>query len=133
MDVPVLYSSVSVYITGVGLLTEEASVTMKRASNAQIVKTVAKGFAGVSRGAAMTTITVSSAVPVLGFEFDPSTYLKFNSVVQFQLVLGDPDHGASKQCTMNGFIIDDDISHAVDANSKLDFTFITGPVVWETV
>ena len=47
------------------LLTEEASVTVNRATNSQVVNTVAKGYAGESPGAATTEIQVTNAVPAI--------------------------------------------------------------------
>jgi hypothetical protein len=109
------------------LLSEEASVTLKRASNAQIVKTVAKGFAGMSKGAVMVNISVSNAVPSAGFELDPGDFIMDNLVGQITLILGD----YSLELTANGFITDDNFSHAVDTASKIDFDFVTGPCKWQ--
>lgn len=121
------YAQIKIYANG-SLLVEEASVTMKRSSNAQMIKTVAKGFAGVSKGAPMTTVQISSAVPSAGYELDPTVYINSNNIIQFTLVLGE-----GLQATMNGFITDDDSTHAVDTPSKLDISFVTGPVVWEQI
>lgn len=122
------YSKAQVLWNG-QLLAEEASVTLKRASNAQQVKTVAKGFAGMTVGAAMTSGTVSNAVPSSGFELDPGPFI--NQVLQGQLtiIIGDPSE-QQFALTVNAFITDDNFSHAVDANSKLDFDFIAQPGDW---
>lgn len=119
------YAKATLYWNG-SPLAEEASVTIKRASNAQIVKTVAKGFAGMSQGAPMVNISVSNAVPSAGFEMDPGDFIMQNLVGQLTVVLGD----YSLSLTANGFITDDNFSHAVDTASKLDFDFVTGPVLW---
>ena len=121
------YSQVKVYADG-NMLMEEATVTMKRESGAQPVKTVGKGFAGVSKGAPVTNVTVESFVPTAGMEFDPTANINLNQITQLTLVLG-----TGQQATMNGFILTDDLSHSVDAAGKLSFSFITGPVVWEAV
>lgn len=110
-------------------LAEEASVTIKRASNAQIVKTVLKGFAGMSQGAPMVNVSISNAVPSAGFEMDPGDFIMNNLIGQLTIILGD----YSLQLTANGYITDDNFSHAVDTASKLDFEFVTGPIKWEKV
>ncbi len=109
------------------VLSEEASVTIKRASGAQIVKTVAKGLAGLSPGSPMVNISISNAVPSAGFEMDPGEFILNNLIGQLTIILGH----FSLQMTCNGFILDDSFSHAVDTASKLDFEFISGPARWE--
>jgi hypothetical protein len=120
------YAKATVLWNG-AILSEEASVSIKRASNAQVVKTVAKGFAGMSQGAAMVNISISNAVPSSGFEMDPGDLIMNNLIGQLTVILGD----YSLSLTANGFITDDNFSHAVDTASKLDFEFVTGPAKWE--
>lgn len=110
-----------------GVLAEEASVTVKRTSNAQQVKTVAKGFAGMSQGAPMTEIDVSCSVRSSGFELDVGDYILNNLVGQLVITLGD----TAETFTCNGFFTSDNFSHAVDTASKYDFTFVGGPTQWE--
>lgn len=105
-------------------LSQESSVTIKRTSNSQAVKTVALGYAGESPGAAMTEITVSSAVPSADFELDPGQFI--NAVEQGELSV----FAAGRTLTVQGFIIDDNFSHAVDTESKLEFNFRGGPSFW---
>lgn len=105
-------------------LSQESSVTVKRTSNSQAVKTVALGYAGESPGAAMTEITVSSAVPSSDFELDPGQFI--NAVEQGELSV----FAAGRTLTVQGFIIDDNFSHAVDTESKLEFNFRGGPSFW---
>ena len=122
------YAKATLYWNG-SLLAEEASVSIKRDSNAQVVKTVAKGFAGLSQGAAMTTISISNAVPSAGFEMDPGDFIMNNLVGQLTIILGE----SSLELTANGFITSDNFSHAVDTASKLDFEFVTGPTKWQAL
>lgn len=121
------YAKATLYWNG-SLLAEEASVTIKRASNAQIVKTVAKGFAGLSQGAPMCNVSISNAVPSAGFEMDPGDFINQNLVGQLTVIIGD-----SLQGTANCFITDDTFSHAVDTASKLDFEVVTGPFSWQSL
>lgn len=100
------------------ILTEEGSVDVKMMTDAQIIKTVAKGFAGVSPGAPMCEIDVTSAIPSAGFELDPSPYMKSLQVVEMGLQL------AGEVKTSKGFIIDGSFRHAVDSPSGLSFRFM---------
>ncbi len=111
-----LYSLAYVLVDG-AILTEEASVTVNRATNSQAVNTVAKGYAGESPGAASVEIQVSSAVPSSDFELNPGRFMKALKDVEIGVLV------AGKQLTARGFIISDSFKHSVNAESMLDFTF----------
>lgn len=119
-----LYSKATVYWNG-QLLSEESSVTIRRMSGAQQVKTVAKGFAGMSPGSPMIEVTVSNAVPSSDFELNPGQTIQQNEVGELTVF------AAGRTLTTKGFIIDDNFSHAVDTASKLDFTFNGQFADWE--
>ncbi|KYF87787.1 hypothetical protein BE20_24900 [Sorangium cellulosum] len=119
-----LYTKAQVYVNS-ALLAEEASVTIKRSTGAQQVKTVAKGFAGLSPGSPMCEITVSNAVPSADFELDPGQFMKDLEVVEVTIF------AAGRTATSKGFITDDNFSHAVDTASKLDFTFVGQFPEWD--
>jgi len=119
-----LYSKAQVYVNG-GLLSEEASVTIKRTTGAQIIKTVAKGFAGVSPGAPMVEISISNAVPSADFELDPGSFMLALEPAEVTVF------AAGKTLTSKGFILDDNFSHGVETPSKLDFNFTGGFAEWE--
>lgn len=121
-----LYTLASVYING-QLLSEEARVTVDRETKSQEVATVAKGFAGLSPGAAVTNITVENAVPAVGFEKDMSTIMKQLQVVELTIF------AAGSTLTSKGFIISDNFSHAVNSESKLDFKFIGEFATWSAL
>ncbi len=107
------------YVTvGGALLTEHMSVEVRRMTDAQVIKTVAKGFAGVSPGSLWCSIDVKSAIPSTDFEMDPGPFMKALAAVEIGLQL------ASKQGVSKGFILEDSISGAVDAPSGLSFKFI---------
>ncbi|MRG98210.1 hypothetical protein [Polyangium spumosum] len=118
------YSKAVVYVNSL-LLSEEASVTIKRTSGSQPVKTVAKGYAGESPGSPMTEITVSNAVPSADFELDPGPYLNLVEIVEVTVF------AAGRTLTVKGSIIDDNFSHAVDSEAKLEFNFRGGPGSWQ--
>ncbi len=109
-----LYTVAYIYING-SLLSEEASLTVDRVTNSQEVLTVAKGYAGESPGAAMTSITVDNAVPSGDFEFNPDSFMGAMQPVEIVVF------AANKKLNFNGFIISDNFSHAVNSASKLTF------------
>lgn len=119
----VTYSIGEVYINSL-FLAQEASMSVSRKTNSQAVLTVALGYAGESPGAPMCEVEVTSAVPSAGFELDPGQFMgdgspggqQFGLVpVQFTLFV------AAKTLIFNGFIIEDDFSHAVNSEAKLRF------------
>lgn len=111
-----LYTLAYVLVDG-AILTEEASVTVNRATNSQAVNTVAKGYAGESPGAASVEIQVSSAVPSADFELDPGRFMKSLKDVEIGILV------AGRQMTVRGFIISDSFKHSVGSESTLEFTF----------
>lgn len=111
-----LYTLAYVLVDG-AILTEEASVTVDRATNSQAVNTVAKGYAGESPGAANCQIQVSNAVPAADFEVNPGKYMKALKEVEIGVL------AAGKVITVPGFIISDSFKHSVNNESMLDFTF----------
>lgn len=111
-----LYSLAYVLVDG-AILTEEASVTVNRATNSQAVNTVLKGYAGESPGAASVEIQVSSAVPSADFELDPGRFMKNLKDCEIGILV------AGKQMTVRGFIISDSFKHSVNSESMIDFTF----------
>ena len=124
-----LYTLASVYVNG-ALLAEEASVGVDRDSRAQEVATVAKGFAGMSLGAATTRITVDNGVPAAAIEMNPGQFFSPGgknqlSVVELSIF------AAGKTLTTKGFIISDNFTHAVNSEAKIRFTFLGEPSDWQ--
>lgn len=118
------YTKAVIYIND-SVLSEEASVTVKRSSGSQPVKTVAKGYSGESPGSPMTEISVSNAVPASDFELDPGLFINLVDVVKITIF------AAGRTMTVKGSIIDDNFSHAVDSEAKLEFNFRGGVAYWE--
>jgi hypothetical protein len=110
------YTKATVYWNGT-LLSEESSVTVKRMSGAQPVKTTAKGFAGMSPGAPMMTVSVENAVPTADFELDPGAVME--NLDDGELTI----FAAGRTITSKGFITEDNFSHAFESQSKLSFEF----------
>lgn len=109
------------YCTADGkLLTEEASLTVNRATNSQAVTTVAKGYAGESPGAPTVEIQVTNAVPAADFELNAGPFMKALKTVEMGVIV------AGKQLVAKGFIISDSFKHSVNSESNYDFTFRGG-------
>lgn len=107
-----LYSSAYVTIDG-KLLTEETSVTVDKKSGLNPVLTVAKGFAGMSQGAAMAEISIENAVPAADFEFNPDQYMRTGAIVEVGVLM------ATRQTVFKGFITEGTYSHAVNKEGTL--------------
>jgi hypothetical protein len=111
-----LYTLAYVLVDG-AILTEHASVTVNRATNSQVVNTVAKGYAGESPGAPNCEIQITNAVPAADFEMNPGKFMKSLQSVEIAVLV------AGKQLTAKGFIISDSFKHSVNSESQLEFTF----------
>jgi uncharacterized membrane protein YcgQ (UPF0703/DUF1980 family) len=121
---PGLYSLIYV-LADSALLSEEASVTMSRSTGSSEVKTVAKGYAGESPGAAMVELDVTNMVPAAGIEFDAGKYMSTMTPIEMGLL------AFGKQLTFKGFIISDSIKHSVGSESSYDFKVRGGFTSWE--
>lgn len=119
-----LYSDIQVYVEG-ALLTEENHVTVTRDANFKEVDTVARGFAGVSRGSGRTTLQIRNAVPAAGVEFDPGSYMKALQTVEITLFR------AGAQLTGKFYVRTDTSEHSVNAESSLNFDAIGPFVDWQ--
>ncbi len=117
MSANILYSLIYVAVNG-SLLTEHLTVSMRRITAAQVIKTVAKGWAGLSPGARFCEIDVDNAIPSSNFELDPGLFMQSLQNVEIQLQL------ASKQGVSKGFIVEDSFKGGVDSPSGLSFKFL---------
>lgn len=107
------------------LLSEEASVTLNRETASAPSKTVAKGYAGETPGAAMCELDVSNMVPAAGMEFNAGKFMKTMTPVEMGLL----SHG--QQLTFKGFIIGDTMKHAVNGDAGYDFKVRGSFADWE--
>lgn len=119
-----LYTTAAVYLND-NLLSEAMSVSVKLNGALIPVKTLAKGFGGMAKGAAMIDITVTSAVPIDGFEAEVNPYIINAEKVQLTVYM------ASSILAVKGFIVSSDIDRAVDSEAKQGFVFNAGPSIWE--
>lgn len=114
-----VYATAAVYLED-GLLSEAASVSIKVNGNHQIVKTLAKGVSGISKGAVQVDISVSCAIPADGFEFDVTPYINATQEVKLTVFM------ASSTMTLKGFIMSSSVDKSVDGEAKLSFEFVGG-------
>lgn len=119
-----LYTQVEVYLDG-KKLTEATNVKLTRTTKAQLVETMARGFAGMSPGAKMVSINVENAVPAADFELDPGEYMEGLRVAELTLF------AAGRTLTSKGFITDDGLSGATNSPSGLSFDFVGEFAKWE--
>lgn len=109
-----LYTLCAVYVDS-ALLSEESQVSIDVQSRAQEINTVAKGFAGLSPGAAKIELSVDSSIPAADFEFNPGSRLRTLQVVEFTIF------AAGRTLTTKGFITSYTVSHGVNGDAKLSF------------
>lgn len=115
------------YVTVNGkLLTEHANCTLSRHSNANPVRTVAKGYAGVSQGAADCTISVTNAVPSADFELEPGDIIEGLQVAEIGVI-----GPGGKTAVSKGFIMSDTFTHGVGAEATLSFEFHGQYPTWQ--
>jgi hypothetical protein len=112
---PQLYTLIYV-LANSSLLSEEASVSIKRETGSQPAKTVAKGYAGETPGAPMTELQVSNMVPAAGMEFDAGDFMSTMKVIEMGLL------SHAKQLTFKGFIVEDSLKHAASGEAGYDFS-----------
>ena len=121
------YARAQISIAGVGVLSEAASITVRRSTNSNAVTTIAKGYCGETPGACMSELTVESAVPSTGYELDPGPFmLALNpqagglnpdgTTFEVSVLDGGPTF------SFTGYIIEDSFSYSTNANSSLSFT-----------
>lgn len=116
-----IYEKGAVFIDG-QLLSESTSVSISIDPQNQPIFTQQKGFAGVSPGATQTQISVESAVPVVGFEYDFTDALQ--SVKEVEITV----FAHSKKTTCKGFLMKVDQKYGVNQAASVSFDFIGEPV-----
>jgi hypothetical protein len=118
------YTNALVYADG-ALIAEQSSVKISRKSGAIPVHTTAKGLSGFAQGAAETSISIESGVPLADFELDPGKYMKFGKTITITI------QAAGKSLKCKGQVMEDSFSHSANSASSLSFEFLGGPSSWE--
>lgn len=111
---PQLYTIIYVLVDS-ALLSEEASVSVTRATGSSESKTVAKGYAGETPGAPTIEVDVTNMIPAAGIEFNAGKYMSTMTPVELGLL----SHG--QQLTFKGFIVSDSFKHSVNSESSYEF------------
>jgi hypothetical protein len=106
-----LYSLVFATV-GNAILAEAQTIDLKRIGGGQIVGTIAKRFAGISPGMSLCQISIESAVPAAGFEYDPGDVI--DGYVPVKVGIAGPGGKTAKSV---GFIMEDQIKGAMNAPS----------------
>ena len=110
------YTNCAVFLDKV-LLAEAQSEDTTDESGTQIVRTQQKSFAGASKGYGEFTVTVTSAIPRTGIEYD--IYDAMHNMTQVEMILW---RGA-KKLTSRGYILRVSEKHSGDNPASVDFTF----------
>lgn len=111
-----LYSKVFVYING-SLLTENADVKLTRHAGIAPVSTLFLGYAGPMQGSQFIEIEIGNAVPNAGFEFDPGLMESSGGPVNITLA------AANATLSSDGNILEDNLSYAINNETKLEIRF----------
>lgn len=113
------YSNYSIFADG-NLLAEAQSIDADWDTALQVVKTMGKGFAGANKGSEQMNISVESAIPSTGLEFDPLERMK--ELGTFELTIANNSTG--KSLTSTGFLQTAKLSQATDSQAKFNFAFV---------
>ncbi len=120
------YAKALAYVNG-ALLSQEFSLSVRRTSGSQPVYTTATGYSGESPGAAMCELDISNAVPAADFEFNPGPFMKSLKLVT--LTIQGP---TGVTLTFKGQIYEDNFTHAVNQEAKLEFRARGQFVDWQS-
>lgn len=117
-----LYDQVYAYIDG-GLMAEAISINTALEGDNQPALTIVKGFAGITPSPKTRTISVESAVPSTGFEFDFEQAFLDSAEVEIVLQLG----SNGKECTSRGYFTTVPVSAGVGQAATISFEFTGTP------
>jgi hypothetical protein len=114
------YAKGSIFLDGIPLA-ECTKISVKHSSGANDVNTLAKGRAGESPGVQSSMVTLGSAVPVVGREYDFLDALQKGKKVEVVLFR------AGKKITGEGFLREFDEDYDVNSASADNVTISCGP------
>lgn len=119
-----LYTTASIYVNDQQLM-QATSVSIKVDGHYMDQKTLALGWAGVSKGAMQIDVSVSNGILDSGFELDITGIIRDVLPVTLTVFM------AGSALTMNGVIKSGSLDKAVDSDAKLSFEFTSGEAVFE--
>lgn len=114
------YEGVGEIYVNARLLAEASKLTVTVTSNDQKVMTMKKGLAGFSDGPTESSITVESAIPRKGYEYD------FVNAVNKKLAVRIVVKSGGKRHSFNGRFSQAEWSNSVDAPSLITGQFMGG-------
>jgi|WetSurMetagenome_2_1015567.scaffolds.fasta_scaffold02064_15 hypothetical protein len=118
------YSNIIVLREGT-LLTEENQVRITRDFANREIFTVARGLAGIVKGAAIMRINIRNAVPAKGVEYDPGPDGAAAKPKEFTFIRG------AQQLTGKMIVMQDETSHQANNESELNFDMVGPLTQWE--
>jgi hypothetical protein len=121
-----LYSNILVHREG-SLLTEENQVRISRDFANKEIVTVARGFAGIVKGAAITRVNIQNAVPAKGVEYDPGPDGASATPKTYTFIRG------NQQLTGKFIVMNDESSHQANGESTLNYDLVGPPTQWEVL
>lgn len=116
-------TQVLIYVNG-NLMGYTDSIKIDRTPGLLPGFTIAKGFAGATKGAAHMTVAISNLVPDGGFEYDAGADMQAANPITLTLV------AASQTLTADSFATGDDLSFAVNQEAKQNINFICEYAQW---
>lgn len=119
-----LYSQAILFLDG-SELAECESIQVNGDSKAQVVETIAKGFAGLTQGAAQIRFTVKNAVPDAAFEMNPNAFIKKGEYKEIAVKAG------GKTITSTVMINTWSFSYQINGKAELSFEAIGTWADWE--
>lgn len=124
MSQSILYSNAYVTMDS-AVLSEATSIRINKNPNLNLVSTLAKGFSGVTLGAAMCEITIETAVPSADFEVNPDRFMTIGKQVELGAVM------ASRQMQGKMFITGAEYSAGVGQATNLSISLVGPLAPWE--
>ncbi|MFA5186333.1 MAG: hypothetical protein WC551_07660 [Patescibacteria group bacterium] len=118
-----LYANITVYKEG-ALFTEENQVRITRDYGNKPVYTVARGWAGIVKGASEIRVSIRSAVPSTGVEYDPGPDGVSCVKRTYTFVRG------GQQLTADLMVLTDETGHQVNNESEMNYDLMGKMTQW---
>lgn len=116
-----LYDLLFCYVNG-ELLAENLEVDLTFESDIAQVKTIPRGFAGITPGSPVVMIKIKQAVPISGFEFDFAAAMIASIPMEFRAQLG--GSGQTMTCPETWVIGPVSLSTSVGKATENDITLV---------
>lgn len=121
-----MYEKGALFMDGV-LLAEIGEFSIEHDAKVVEIETMQKGFAGISPGAARTSVDLSSMVPRKGMEKDYITAVQQNTIVELTAFR------AGQKGTCKGFLVKASEKYGVNQAAGISTSFIGEPMNFTTL